>query len=123
VARSQPIRAGLLHCERGWLDVGSRIYLALYFRECRSGFLLGPVSTTQLFSFPVSCPGVDRQLIADDRLAAGAASELNASDLWRKLATFSHMPEGLRSRFGVGFDEAVNLCRSYAPRRADLDPC
>ena len=73
VARPQPIRAGLLHRERGGLHVGARIYPALYLRKHRSG-LLGPIPSPQLLALAVNGACVGGQLATDDRLAAGAAS-------------------------------------------------
>jgi hypothetical protein len=98
------------------------MYLALYLCKGRPGFLFGPIAATQLLSLSVGCSRVDGELIADDRLAAGAASELNASDLWWQLAALSHSGGALRRGFGVGSDEAMNLCRGSPARRPDLDP-
>ena len=73
------------------MDVCTVGNLALKLRECCAGIFLGSVATTQLFSLPVNDAGVDGQLISDQRLAAGAAGELNASDLRWKLAALSHL--------------------------------
>jgi hypothetical protein len=121
VARGQPVSALLLHREPGWLHVGARVELALYLRERRSSFLFGPVPTAQLFSPAVNDAGVDGQLIPNDRLAASAARQFNASDLWRQLAALSHLGKASRHGFGVGRDKPVNLRRGDPAGGPDLD--
>jgi hypothetical protein len=44
VARPEPIRAGLLYRERGWLHIGAGNYLALDLCKSLPGFLFGPVA-------------------------------------------------------------------------------
>ena len=122
VARTQPICARLLHREGGQLHVRACIDLALYLRERGPGLLFGPVPTSQLLTLAVDDARVDSQLVTDDRLAAGAASELDASDLWRQLAALSHLREALRRSFCMRCDEAVNLRRGYPARCRDLHP-
>jgi hypothetical protein len=49
-------------------------HLTLYLRKRRPGLLLGPVPTPQLLTLAINDARVDGQLIADNRLAPGAAS-------------------------------------------------
>jgi hypothetical protein len=65
-----------------------------------------------LLTLAVSGSRVDSQLIAHDRLAAGASSQLNASDLRWKLAALGHVRKALGRSFGVRCDKAMNLGRS-----------
>jgi hypothetical protein len=64
--------------------------LSLNFSQRCAGFFLGSVPAAQLFSLPVNAAGVDGQLVAHDRPVAGAATYLDAPDLRRQVATFSH---------------------------------
>jgi hypothetical protein len=74
VARLQPVRARLLHRQRGWLHVGAGINLALDLRQRLAGFFLGPVAAAQLFALPVSGSRANGKLLTHDTLAAGAAT-------------------------------------------------
>jgi hypothetical protein len=123
VAGTQPICARLLNRDARRLHIRARIDLALDLRKRSPGLLFGPVPPPQLLTLAIDDPGVGGQLIADDRLAPGAVSKLDASNLWWQLAALSHLREVLRRSFRMRSDEAVDLGRGNAARRPDLYPC
>jgi hypothetical protein len=91
VAGTEPIGARLLDGECRWLQVRPRCDLPLDLGQRGTRFLLASVATAQLLSRAGNGAGVDCQLIAHDRLGAGAPSQLDASDLWRQVAALSHL--------------------------------
>jgi hypothetical protein len=99
VTGTQPVSARLLDSERRRMHVRPGDNLSLDFSQRCAGFFLGSgrhapvgrdVPAAQLFSLPVNAAGVDGHLVAHDRPVAGAATYLDAPDLRRQVATFSH---------------------------------
>lgn len=84
--RSKLASSGLMNCGVTlvwcWIWLNAR-GLALDFRQRRACLLFGSVPPAQLLALAINDAGVDRQLVAHHRLAAGAASELDAPDLRR----------------------------------------
>lgn len=121
VARTEPVRTGLLDREIGWLNIGPGVNLPLDFCQGSPCFLLSAVAPAQLFALAIDHTSVNGQLISHHGLTPVTPREFDAPNLWRQVATLSHGLK-LQGCFGVRGDKPVNLRRRDAAGGTDLNP-
>src|SRR6185369_4812247 len=85
-----PVLTRLGQCDFRGVDVRPTRNLASNSVQGCTRLLLGPVTLPELLAFPVDLSDIDGQLVADYRAPAVALRELDARDLWGKLAPFCH---------------------------------